>query len=260
MNDVFNPALAAQILADAWHAGEQLTELPLDKRPTSVEQGYDIQEHLLTLLNQPLAGWKLGVGSPNLQKQSGVGRSIAGRVLGSRVYRDGDTVPLPNAAPVTIEFEIAYILGRDITPIEDATLAGAIADTLVTFELVLARFVDRRAVGWPSFTADNAGFHALVVGPTIGAQEVANLRNRLVVSLDGKEVARSVQGDDMTDPLQALRDLIAIARERRFTLPKGSIISTGTVSKPFTIKAPEAEVSASFLDRQLTFRTKVSPR
>src|SRR5262249_23050161 len=160
MTDMFDPALAAQILADAWHSGEQLTELPIDARPVSVEQGYDIQQHLLTRLDQPLAGWKLGVGSPNLQRQSGLGRSIAGRVLGSRVYRDGDTVPLPNAAPVTIEFEIAYILGRDIVPTEDATFAGAIAETLVTFELVLSRFVDRRAVGWPSFTADNAGFYA----------------------------------------------------------------------------------------------------
>jgi hypothetical protein len=42
-------------------------------------------------------------------------------------------------------------------------------------------------------------------------------------------------------------------------LPKGSIVSTGTVSKPFNIAVPTAEVKAHFLETELGFRTLVNP-
>lgn len=260
MNERFDPAPAAAILADAWRSGALLAELPAAVRPSSVVEGYDVQDRLIEALRQPVAGWKLGVGSTVQKRQSGVGRSIAGRILASRVYRAGSTVPLPNAAPVTIEFEIAYILGRDIQPEEvEFPVIEAVTEVRTTFELVLSRFTDRRAVGWPSFTADNAGFYALVLGEVTPPNRVTDLIDALVVTVDGKEAARKVTGEDVTDPAAALADLVATARERGMTLPKGSIISTGTASKPFTIAAPAAEVSARFLDQTFGFRTLVGP-
>jgi 2-keto-4-pentenoate hydratase len=53
-------------------------------------------------------------------------------------------------------------------------------------------------------------------------------------------------------PSASLADLIAIARERGFNLPKGSIISTGSASVPFDITAP-ATITAKYLDRTLSF-------
>ena len=94
------------MLAEAWHGGNLLTELPAAVRPQTLAQGYDIQDRLMATLDRPVVGWKLGMGSAVQKRQSGVGRSIAGRILGSHLYHDGDTVPLPNAAPVTVEFEI----------------------------------------------------------------------------------------------------------------------------------------------------------
>lgn len=261
MTDVtFDPAPAASILADAWRSGEQLTELPAEIRPQTLAQGYDIQDRLMALLDQPVAGWKLGVGSAVQKRQTGIGRSIAGRVLRTRLYRAGDSVPLPSTAPVTIEFEVAYVLGRDIRPDETApALSDIIAEVRTAFELVLSRFVDRRTVGWPSFAADNAGFHALVLGEAIDPGRVEELARTLAVSADGKETARSLVGDDATDPLGSLRDLIATARERGMVLPKGSVVSTGTVSTPFNVAAPITEIGASFLGTQFGFRTVVDP-
>ena len=40
-------------------------------------------------------------------------------------------------------------------------------------------------------------------------------------------------------------------------LPRGSIVSTGTVSKPFDVAAASAAISARFLGAELGFRTKV---
>ena len=38
----------------------QLAELPAEIRPRTLSQGYDVQDRLLALLGEPVAGWKLG--------------------------------------------------------------------------------------------------------------------------------------------------------------------------------------------------------
>ena len=222
-------------------------------------EGYDVQDLLLKLLGHPAVGWKLGVGSILQKRQSGIGRSIAGRIIGTHFYRTGETVRLPNDAPVTVEFEIAYVLGRDIIPSEPEFPAfEAVAEVRAAFEIVLSRFVDRRAVGWPSFAADNGAFHASILGGLLSEDQLGSLAGSLVVSWDGKAIARSLAGDDATDPVAALTDLIVIARERGMALPKGSIISTGTVSKPFNLTAASAEITARFEDGELGFKTLVN--
>jgi 2-keto-4-pentenoate hydratase len=83
----------------------------------------------------------------------------------------------------------------------------------------MARFVDRRSAGWPSFAADDSGFEALVVGEPIDERQIPELLSSLIVSVDGQKKARAAAGDDATDPYGALADLISIARERRMILP-----------------------------------------
>jgi 2-keto-4-pentenoate hydratase len=251
----FDPAPAADALAKLWRSGAQCQELRPDIRPQTLAEGYDVQDRLVAALNDRVIGWKLGLGSAAQKQQSGVGRAIAGRILGSRLYGAGDAVPVPDAAPVTVEFEIAYVLGRDVRPEEAVSdPLDAVAEVRVAFELVRSRFVDRRAVGWPSFAADNAAFHALVLGEPIARADVCEVARALVVLLDGTEMARSLSGDDATDPSMALADLILTARERGMTVPRGSIVSTGTVSRPFSITAPQASICARFLGTELAFR------
>jgi 2-keto-4-pentenoate hydratase len=199
------------MLADAWHAGTLLTELPVAIRPRTMAEGYDVRDRFVAALGEPVAGWKLGVGSAAQKCQSGVGRSIASRILGSHLFRRGDTIRLLNAAPVTIE--VAYILGRDVQPDEaEFPVLEAVAELRTAFELVLSRFTDRRAVGWPSFAGDNGAFHALVPGEAIEPARVSEMARTLVLTVDGKEAARSLSGQDATDPEAALGDLVATAR------------------------------------------------
>jgi 2-keto-4-pentenoate hydratase len=254
MTGAFDPEPAARLLAEVWHGSRQISELPQAIRPTNLHQGYDVQDRLIELLGEPVVGWKLGVGSAKLKQQSGIGRSIAGRILGTRRYDPGATVRLSFAAPVTIEFEIAFVLGNDIHPLSAADPRTSIAETRVTFELVMARFVDRHAVGWPSYAADDSGFEALVVGEAIAEPPVLELLSSLAVSIDGQEKARAATGDDATDPYGALADLFSIARQRKMLLPKGSIISTGSASVPFAVSQSRGEVVASYLGKKLSFQ------
>ncbi len=257
MSEKFDLEAAAAILAEAWRDGTQLTHLPEPIRPRTMADGYDVQDRLIQQMGLSTCGWKLGIGSLAQKRDLGVGRSVAGRIPSNALYRHGGVVALPNAAPVTVEFEIAYVLARDILADEAPFPAiDAVAETRVSFELVLSRFVDRRAVGWPSFAADNGACQAVVLGDTISRSDISALTGSLVVLVDGVEQARAVTGEDVTNPEAAFADLVAIARERGMNLPGGSIISTGTVSRPFNVAARTAEITARFLGHALTVHTR----
>lgn len=257
MGSRFDPAPAGSLLAEAWRSGRQLAALPIEMRPRTLDEGYDVQDCLVDQLGGDVVGWKLGVGSPKAKREAGLARAIAGRVLGAHRYRQGDTVRLASANPATVEFEVAFELARDVAPDEPPpTPAKVVASTHVAVELVLARFVDRRAVGWPSFAADDAGFAALVVGDPIDLRSIPALAASVRVGVGGKELARRVADEDLIDPLAALGEMLAHARERSIPLSRGSIIATGTLSQPFNVAGPSNDVEARYLGSALTFRTE----
>jgi 2-keto-4-pentenoate hydratase len=245
---------AAALLAGLRRSGRQIADLPPALRPASLAAGYDIQDHLVAALGETIRGWKLGVGSIKAKRETGFGRSVAGRVLGSRTFENGATVPLLGAAPVVVEFEIAFVLGRDIHPAEDpAAVMDSVSETRVTFELVRTSFIERSAVGFPSFAADNSGFEALIIGGTLDPADITAATESVVVSVDGVERARMATGDDATDPVAAMTGFAGLAQERGMILPQGSIISTGTATLPFPLAAP-ATITAHYLGAALSCR------
>jgi 2-keto-4-pentenoate hydratase len=254
----FDPAQAAVLLARAWRTGTQITELPADVRPRTLDEGYDVQDSLIAQMGEPVAGWKLGVGSPGAMRSGGLARPLVGRLLASHVHRSCATVPLPTAAPTTLEFEVAFVLGRDIAP-GDAPrpLRELISSAHVTFEFVRSRFVNRRGVGWPSFAGDSVGFEALVVGDAIDPDDIDRIVQSVVITVDGNETARALAGDDLTDPWSAFADLIDHARDRGITLDKGHVITTGALAKPFDIADRGVHIVARYLNSEISAFTTV---
>ncbi len=255
---VFNPAATANVLLDSWHRGTQLQELPIELRPGSLADGYGAQDELFKAAGGVRAGWKLGVGSPALLRAGNLVRPLVGQLAANRLHRSGAHIRLPSDGAITVECEIAFVLARDIAPMPGREPeSDDIRHACVTFELVRSRFVNRRTVGWPSFVADNVGFEALVVGESFSAGlDLALLRKldaSATVSLDGHVKAQALVGEDATDPLRSLASLYAHAAERGVTLLAGDIISTGAMCKPFDVEGRGHVLSASYLDRELTF-------
>lgn len=245
MSTSFDPTVAARLLAEATNARTQVKELPAANRPGDLDQGYAVQDRMAREagsaggLKDAVAGWKLGLGSVNAMKGAGLSRPVVGRVLKGRLYKDGDAVPVPAGLKALVEIEIAFTLGRDVTPAD--TLANpldAVADTHIACELVLSRYIDRTKVGLPSFVADSVGFHALVVGQKLDVKTIETVARTAVVHVDGKETGGSQTGGDTIDAVWSLGQLMAHARERGLTLRKGEIVTTGTITKPFDAPAP----------------------
>jgi 2-keto-4-pentenoate hydratase len=256
------PASAASTLLQRWQDGRRLDALSADLRPRSLSEGYDVQDAFVAMTGDAVAGWKLGVGSPAAMRKAGTERALIGRLLCSRCTMVDFSVPAPivtiaAARPVTVEFEIAFVLGRDVSP-GDAPrdLMDAVAAVHVGIELVLSRFVDRRIVGQPSFAADNVGFEAYLCGGQIDPHRIAEVVASVEVQLDGVCAARGLYGDDAVDPLTALGHLFDHARERGITLHRGDIVTTGAAASPFDVLANEFEISAHYLDTGFSVRVK----
>ncbi|WP_083228947.1 2-keto-4-pentenoate hydratase [Bordetella sp. H567] len=259
MTDVFDPAPAAALLSQAWREGRQLSEIPADIRPRTLQDGYALQEAFIktyaAATGDREAGWKLGVGSVAAMQAAGTERPLVGRVLAGHRYDNGATVSVLCQAPITVEFEVAFVLGRDIAPgAAPSDPMQAVASTHIAFELVLSRFVNRRAVGWPSFVGDSVGFEASILGPEIDAAAIHRGVASVSVQANGQSMGGGLSGDDGIEPVQMLRHLFDHACYHGLTLRKDDVVTTGAVAKPFDIAPGETALSAQFLGRTLTAR------
>ena len=249
MSTSFDPVPAARLLAAATNTRTQFKELPEASRPRTLSEAYDIQDRMAADsgtsggVADAVAGWKLGFGSVNGMKAAGLTRPAVGRVLKGRLYKDGDAIPVPAALRALVEIEIAFTLGRDVTPTDKlANPLEAVADTHIACELVLSRFIDRKSVGLPSFVADSVGFHALVIGQKLDVKTIETVARTAVVTVDGKEAVGCQTGGDTIDAVWSLGQLMAHAAERGLTLRKGQIVTTGTITKPFDAPTPSSLV------------------
>jgi 2-keto-4-pentenoate hydratase len=266
MNDApsdqrFDPAPAARLLAEAWQGGAQLHELPAALRPRTLAEGYVLQDALIAAMGEAPSGWKLGVGSPLAMRNAQLARPLIGRLFASRFHRADSIVDVPTQGAITVEFETAFVLARDVAPngpaLADSALAALIAETRCSFELVRSRFTDRRAVGWPSFAGDSVGFEALVIGEPVELAAIGTIAREVVVRRDGMAVAHGLQGEARSDPLDALAALLAHARERGSTLRRGEIVTTGAAALPFDIDRNariEAQWPGGRLEMQIVFQ------
>lgn len=252
----FNPDATAHTLLSAWHTGALLACLPPALRPHDLAQGYAAQAALFQQAGGERAGWKLGVGSPAAMRSAQLARPLVGQLARSRLHESGVQLHMPGAGAVTVECEVAFVLARDIAPQPGQRFdAQDIRATCVTVELVRSRFVDRKAVGWPSFVADNVGFEALVVGatacPGLDLAVLRALPEQTVVYLDGQPKAEGLFGDTATDPLNSLQALFDHAAEQGLTLRAGDIVSTGAMCAPFDVEGAGHAIRVTYLGQEL---------
>lgn len=249
---------AALLLHDAWRSGNLLGALPSDLRPQTLSQGYDIQDKVLEHGQGDRCGWKLGVGSSAAMRAGGLSRPLVGQLSRNRCYESGMHLPWQGPLPLTVECEIAFVMGRDLPPLPGRRIEEEdVRATVITFEILRSRFINRKIVGWPSYAADNVGFEALIVGPMAclgcDGKILQELAETTVVSVNGTETSRALKGELATDPLASLLSLYTHAAERGITIRAGEIVSTGALCQPFDLGGAGYTVAARYLDRKLEF-------
>jgi 2-oxo-3-hexenedioate decarboxylase len=194
-------------------------------------------------------GRKIGFTNRTIWAEYGVYAPMWGYMFHSTVQdlANTDTVPLAQFAEPRIEPEIVFGLACNPTPeMDEAALLGCVDWIAHGFEIVQSVFPDWKFTA-PDTVIANGLHGALFIGPrhradrgtaqwlsTLASFEIDLLRNGL--AMDRGRAANVLDG-----PLSALRHLVGLLARDSVNPPlvAGEIVTTGTLTRAFPIKAGE---------------------
>ncbi len=243
---------AAQHLASARRERRILDRLPQSSRPGNDEEAFAVQRRVLELLGEKIGGWKA-----SLPQERG---SFLAPLPASTIV---SAVPCPLVLMgdlVKIEPEIAFVIGRDLLPREEAyteaEVRDAIAETHVVLELMGGRYSDPKALPFPEWLADSLNNEGLFIGPLVTNPIDRNLESLNVTITSPTGIVHTREGHHPNGhPIKPLVWLANFLSARGETLKAGNVVTTGSYAgvlevprnTPLTVEFGDvARLSVSF--------------
>lgn len=196
---------------------------------------YAVQQGLLVRRNttspDAVAGYKIGLTTPRMQKLCRGDRPISGVMLEHGIRKSPAQVSVGNFVHLGIESELAVRLARplpDKRTVTQEDVAAAVGEVAAAFELIEDRHADYSTLDWLWMAADNSWHAGLVLGPPVPVRDVADLAG--VLDIDGVEVDRGSTRDVLGHPFDAVAWLANHLHARGMTIEVGHWISTGSIA------------------------------
>ncbi len=242
---------AARALRTARCDRVRIDGLPEPCRPSTLDDAYRIQDRLIALLGEPVAGWKIGATSQKARDFVGISDgSLRARMLDMNCYEHPAALGEHFFFMRALECEFAFTLGRDLAPgaapFDEAAVLAAIADMHPAIEISDSRYTDWTRVGGPSLVADNCNDGAFVRGPPARAWRGTDLtRHQITLHVDDRVVAQGSGGEVIGGPLGILVWLANDLAAHGMRLGAGQVVTTGTCTGVVPVE-PGARVRADF--------------
>ncbi|MEU5879809.1 fumarylacetoacetate hydrolase family protein [Spirillospora sp. NPDC047279] len=178
-----------------------------------------------------LAGRKIGLTSPAVQRQLGVDQPDFGVLFDDMDVSAAAEIPVAGLLQPKIEAEIAFVLGTDL----DREIAGPddVRDAVVHAVAAL-EIVDSRIAGWDikitDTVADNGSSGLFVLGDRpLTLAEFTPADVVMELRADGVPVSKGDGAACLGDPLNALAWLAAGARRYGRPLRAGEVVLSGAL-------------------------------
>ena len=184
-------------LASARLNGALVTVEP-NEAPKSLQEAYQVQKEVNSLLSPSSNAWKVGSTSVEAQLKLGTTEPGAARVPEQFKFKDGDKIPVFSSHDLWVEGEFAISIGKDLPPREQPYIYeevySAIDGVAPSLEFVGSRLKNGLAgSGRLSVTADGGANVALCVGQLVHDWVDVDLATqRVSLTLNGTEVASGV--------------------------------------------------------------------
>jgi len=242
---------AAAMLLECWKSRQTLPQLPIECRPASRADGYEIQRKLLQLSGNSRYGWKIAATSTAGQSHIGVDGPLAGMIHSAQVLAEGSDVPIATSLMKVAEVEFAFRMGATLPPRErpysDSEVMSAVASLHPAIEIPDSRYRDFASAGAAQLIAENACADRFMLGkPCPEAWRSLNLAEHTVsIRVTGREALTGVGRNVLGDPRTALTWLVNELSTNGFALEAGQVITTGTCSNPIPVE-PGVRVEADY--------------
>ncbi|MBV7503677.1 fumarylacetoacetate hydrolase family protein [Bacillus sp. sid0103] len=232
---------AAAALMEAENEKKPIAPLTSSIEEISVDEAYQIQ--LLQIQNKVdngavIVGKKIGLTSKVMQEMFNVNEPDYGHILNDMVYHDGDTISLDRFIQPKIEFEIAFVLKKELKG-PGVTLNDVIEAT--DYIVPALEIIDSRIRDWQINFEDTVVDNGSSAGAIIG-KKTAKI-DELDLAIIGMNVYKNNEFLDsgvgaavMGHPAQAVAWLANALGNYGISLNAGEVILSGALSKAIVIE------------------------
>lgn len=223
---------AAQRLLDA-HATRAPFASDAHLLTQSLAFAYDVQDlfQARRAQEQPLAGYKIGLTTPRMQKMCGLDHPIAGQILSGGIVRSPARLQSSRYVRLGLECEVAVKLARTLdargADLDLEQVAACVEGVCVAFEIIEDRAADYARLDMPSLIADNSWNAGAVLSEMRPLPDLANLTGRLWIN--GEATDSGSTADVLGHPLTSVHWLATHLAARGCVLDAGQWVLTGSI-------------------------------
>ena len=225
----------AEHIVALWRERRAIAILPPELMPADLDEAYAIRQAFEEMENASgrgaVAGFKIGLTTPIMQKLCGVDEPCYGAIFAGEVHRGRAVLATGKYCRLGIETEIAVQLGEDLPHGGDPKrVAGAVESCVAAIELLEDLRHDYKRLSAAAMVAGNVWNAGIVVGTPVTdwrRLDLAQLAARLTIN--GREIGTGRGGDVMGNPLNALAWLADKRAAQGAPLKRGTIVMTGSM-------------------------------
>jgi 2-keto-4-pentenoate hydratase len=232
---------AATALMEAENEKEPIAPFTSSTEEISVEDAYSIQ---LFQIRQRIekgavvVGKKIGLTSKAMQEMFNVTEPDYGHLLNDMMYGDGETIRLHKFIQPRIEFEIAFVLNKDLKG-PGVTMNDVIEAT--DYVVPALEIIDSRIKDWQikfeDTVADNGSSAGAIIGSSTAKLDALDLAAvKMTVTRNGEFLDAATGSAVMGHPAQAVAWLANALGSYGISLHAGEVILSGALSKAIPIE------------------------
>ena len=225
----------AQFMLDQHNSKQNFQNLPETLMPKDFDEAYRIQQVFQKNSDRgELGGFKIALASKIQQELCGIDHPIAGGIFANEINSSPSTFKLSNFHGLGLEFEIAVKLSDDLKPemgpFNKDNIREFIKSLSPAFELIIDRNADYSNINPLSMITDNAWCSGIVMGTELPNWDTLNLDTIKSKLFWNDEIPQDAMIKD-ANPLESLSWVANLLLSHGRTIPKGSVIITGSVIK-----------------------------
>lgn len=186
-------------------------------------------------------GKKVGLTSKEIRKQVGVFEPDYGVITSEGLLVDGGELHMDNFIAPRIEAEIAFVLGRDITPdmypVKASDIIHCTLGVVPALEIVDSRIRDWK-IKIQDTISDSASYAAIVMGSRITPLDDLDLDIiGMAAYKNGELVHASSSAAVMGNPINAMIWVVNKMLSLGLTFKKGEVVLSGSFTPVFDMQA-----------------------
>jgi 2-keto-4-pentenoate hydratase len=230
-----DPRRKARLIVELFRSRTPTAVLPAALYPASLEEAYAIRAAFQEIEEQEgrgaVAGWKIGLTTPVMQKLCGVGEPCCGAIFVREVHHRRAELRAADYCRLGVETEIAFRLGADLPRGGGrGTIAAAVDGAMAAIELIEDLGADYKRLDARAMIAGNVWNAGIVVGDPVAEWREIDLPGATArLSINGREIGSGSGGDVMGSPLNALAWLADTLAGAGTPLRRGMIVMTGSM-------------------------------